>query len=320
VQVDFNSLSPQASEKRRLRDDANYIGIMMLALEGAMYLLGYLFRIVVDRFSMSMSAFLLAYAVVYSLGMAMPAILLSVAAKRRHFPFSPSQPVMPTDAFLGILSAIGICMLANIVVNYILLLFESVGVPEPQMPDYLQPTVLSLLLNVFVFAVLPALLEEMVFRGYVLRALRPYGDWMAVIASSMLFALMHGNIAQIPFAMIVGLALGWLYVMTNNIWIPVAVHFANNAFSLLIQYCSLGLDEASRGVVNAFSIFALIAIGAISLAVLIVRQSALLRRLPKLSSLSGGARAGVLATSPLFLACVLMFVLLTIADVLRSMG
>lgn len=48
----------------------------------------------------------------------------------------------------------------------------------------------------------------MLFRGYFLRLLRPYGTWFAVIVTAILFALMHGNILQIPFAFLVGLACG----------------------------------------------------------------------------------------------------------------
>ncbi len=318
MQSFFDPLSPPTFEKRRLRDDATYIGVMMLALEGAMFALGILLQYIVRLFPMNQQTFLLVYAAIYAAGMALPAVVISLITRRRHFPLSPSKGMNPFDAFFGILAAVGVCMAANIVVNYIVLFLESVGVPEPEMPDYLQPTLPSLLLNLFVFAVLPALLEELVFRGYVLRALRPYGDWFAVAVSALLFGLMHGNIVQIPFALIVGIALGWLYVMTDNIWIPVAVHFINNGFSFLLQYCTIGMDDTRLGMINAFAIFALIVIGALSLAVLFARRSALLRRLPQKSSLSIGTRIGALSSSPLFLICLVAFVLLTVMDVLGS--
>ena len=320
MQSYFDPLSPQTFEKRRLRDDATYIGVMMLALEGTTLVLGILLQFIVRIFPTDQQTFLLVYAAIYAAGMALPAVAVSLVTRRRHFPLSLSRSIRPSDAFFGILAAVGICMIANIAVNYIVLFFESVGVPEPEMPDYLQPTIPSLLLNLFVFAVLPALLEELVFRGYVLHALRPYGDWFAVTVSALLFGLMHGNIVQIPFALIVGIALGWLYVMTDNIWIPIAVHFINNGFSFLLQYCTIGMDDEKLGMINAFAIFALIAIGALSLMVLFARRSALLRRLPKKSSLSIGERMSALLSTPLFLVCLAAFVLLTVMDVLGSMG
>lgn len=315
---DFYPSPIQNPEKHQLRDNANYIGLMMLVMEGSFFLLGNVLNLLASVVTLDLTIYLFVYSAAYSIAMALSAILVSVLSGRRHFPLSPSRSVRPADAFFGILAAIGICMAANIAVNFILLFFESFGVPEPEMPDYLQPTVQSLLLNLFVFAVLPALLEELVFRGYVLRALRPHGDWFAVIVSSVMFGLMHGNIAQIPFALIVGVALGWLYIMTDNIWVPVAVHFANNTFSFLLQYCTLGMDEAKLEMVNAFAIFSLIAIGALSLAVLIARRSALFRRLSCRSSLMTGDRLKTLLGAPLFLISVLVFILLTIVDVVGS--
>ena len=52
------------------------------------------------------------------------------------------------------------------------------------------------------------LIEEFIFRGAVLKTLEPFGKWFALLASSLAFALMHGNFAQIPFAMSAGLILG----------------------------------------------------------------------------------------------------------------
>lgn len=49
------------------------------------------------------------------------------------------------------------------------------------------------------------LIEEFIFRGAVLKTLEPFGKWFALLASSLAFALMHGNFAQIPFAMAAGL-------------------------------------------------------------------------------------------------------------------
>ena len=320
MQFGFHTDSPQKAERTRLRSDANYIGVMMLATECTMFALGYLLRFLVGLLPLTLERFLCLYALIYAVGMALPAIVVSLFYKRRHFPLSPAKAVAPMDAFFGILAAVGICMAANIAVNILLTFFESVGVPEPQMPSYLQQTIPSLLLNLFVFAVLPALLEELVFRGYVLRTLRVYGDWFAVMVSSLLFGLMHGNISQIPFAFIVGLALGWLYVMTDNIWVPVAVHFANNAFSLVQQYCSMGMGDNARGILSVFSIMSLITIGLISLGFLIARRSKLFRRLPRRGTLGTFGKIGTLVTSPLFLLGIALFVYQTLLSVLESMG
>ncbi len=307
-----NQVSPQALQKRRLREDAAYIGMVLLAVEGVFLLLGNVLSWLVQVVPMDKTTYLVWYAAVYSAGMLVPAVLVSVVAGRRWFPLSPCRRTNAPDAFWGILVSVGVCMLANIVASFVVALFETVGVERPEMPDFLEPNVTSLLLNLVVFAVLPALLEEAVFRGYVLRALRPHGDWFAVSVSAVLFGWMHGNVEQIPFALVVGFALGWLYIMTDNIWLPVAVHFANNAFSFVLQYFSFGMDETQQGLFYTVSLLLLVVLGLAGLAALLMRRSMLLRRLPRHSALTVGERLGALATSPLFLVCVAVYSIVTV--------
>lgn len=80
--------------------------------------------------------------------------------------------------------------------------------------------------------------EEMVFRGAILRSflggkLKP---WIAIVISSALFAVAHGNFSQMPHAFICGLFLGWMYVRTGSILPGVAFHWANNTicYALLV--------------------------------------------------------------------------------------
>ncbi len=299
-------------QKRCLRDDAAYIGIMLLAVEGAFTFLGGLLNLLISVVSMDMTTYLLCYAIVYSIGLAVPAVLVSRLVGHRYCPLTPCNRLNALDAFLGILAAVGGCMVANIVSSYVASFLESLGAERPDMPDFLQPTILSLLLNVVVFAVLPALLEELVFRGYVLRTLRAYGDWFAVAVSSVLFGLMHGNIEQIPFALVVGFALGWLYIMTDNIWLPIAVHFANNAFAYALDFASLGMDDAQRNIYYTITLMMLLVVGLGCFAVLVARRSTLLRRLPRRCALSVGARVGGVLSSPMFVVCLVVYGIVTV--------
>ncbi len=304
--------SRQVEEQRCLRGDASYVGNILLLVEGvslfAGVLLGWLSRLL----SLDGVSYLVTYAAFYTFSMVVPAVLVSLVSGRRHFPLSPAHRTNFGDVFLGVLAAIGVCMLANIAASIFVTIFESVGAQTPDFPDYLEPTVSSLAWNIFVFAVLPALCEELVFRGYILRTLRRYGDWFAVMVSALVFGLMHGNLAQIPFAIITGIALGWLYIMTENIWLAVSVHFINNALSYFLQYLGLGMDETNQGLYTTVVIFALSVIGLIAFAVLLARGSALLRRLPRKSRLSVGNRIGSLLTSLQFILAIALYVSLTV--------
>lgn len=69
--------------------------------------------------------------------------------------------------------------------------------------------------------------EEIVFRGVILRGLEPYGKRFAVVASAVLFGLFHGNLVQSPYAFAVGLVLGYT-AMEYSIGWAMVLHMVNN--------------------------------------------------------------------------------------------
>lgn len=82
-----------------------------------------------------------------------------------------------------------------------------------------------------VVALLPPVVEEMVFRGCVLKSLlqwRPQRKWLMIALSALIFALIHMNPAQLPHTFLIGLLLGWMYMRTGSIVPGIAYHWANN--------------------------------------------------------------------------------------------
>ena len=314
-------------ERGRLRNDASYVGALSLAL---IFVMQYAFSFIVTLLikfgaipaenlkepylGLGNTMYMCLYMAVYICSLLWPAVIVSFCFKKRFSPFTPAKPVPFGIAFFGVLSAIGLCMLSNIINSYILYFFTEMGWNVPEAPQTMVATPTSLALNLFTMAVLPALLEEMIYRGYILRSLRPYGNLFAVLISSLLFSLMHGNLRQIPFAFIVGLVLGALYVCTNNIWLPIAVHFANNAISVLMEYFAFSLPVEYQGVFYALIIYGLIVVGIVCSIVLLASYRKQLRVRRVGSSLRFLDRWGALFSSPLFVTAVLMYVMLLIME------
>ena len=320
--------TPQQQERRWLRRKGNFAGALMLANTAGLLLTFNVLAIlllltgVLDRSQLSQPllgmdkmSYLLLYAGVYSFAMLVPAVVVALCGKRRYFPLSPARRVNGLDAFLAVIACVGVCMLANIIGAYVTAFLEQFGASAPETPDMLEPTPAGLALYVAVFAVLPALLEESVMRGYLLRELRSFGDGAAVFMSALFFGMMHGNIRQIPFAFIVGVALGWLYVASDNIWLSVAVHFCNNAVSALIEYLGDGMGDAAYTAFNLIIIGALIVLGLVALLVLLCRRSELLKPRPQLrSALSTEQRWGAMFTSPVLLVALLVLLLQAVKE------
>lgn len=79
----------------------------------------------------------------------------------------------------------------------------------------------------------PAVTEELVYRGCVMGRLRKFGDGFALLTSALLFGMMHGNFMQAPFAFVVGLAVGWSVIYTNSIFPAMIIHGLNNFMSVI---------------------------------------------------------------------------------------
>lgn len=80
----------------------------------------------------------------------------------------------------------------------------------------------------FIYSALGApIIEELMFRGVVMRQLRPAGKNFSIVASAVLFGLFHGNLIQIPFAILVGLVLGYVATEYSLGW-AILLHMFNN--------------------------------------------------------------------------------------------
>jgi membrane protease YdiL (CAAX protease family) len=115
-------------------------------------------------------------------------------------------------------------------------------------------------------------MEELIFRKVLFERLRPYGNGFAVIATAVLFGLYHGNLEQIPYAVLAGLFLGTIMAITGDIRITMMFHFVNNLISAL-PIVSLNLCGGMiGGGINHFLSVAPPVIGFIILIVHIIRN------------------------------------------------
>lgn len=191
----------------------------------------------------------------------------------------PKGEVVP-----AVFAGIGFCVLANLVTGYLTQFIMDLGV-ELSSPELPMPSgVLGVTASFFRVVVVAALTEEICFRGVVMGHLRRYGDFFAVAMASVVFALMHCNLIQAPFALIVGFALGYLCIRTGSLWTAVAVHALNNTISLVFSYLLERYDETAVNLAYTVLIDALMAAGAICLCVLLFRR----RKRPALSRTTRG--------------------------------
>ena len=115
---------------------------------------------------------------------------------------------------------------------------ELAGLPD-NMKDVFEQMMNSPL-GIISIVVMAPLVEELLFRGaiqgHLMRKWKmPY---LGIVVSSLIFGVVHGNPAQIPFAFVVGMALGWMYYLTGSLIPGMLMHFINNGSSVLLYVLS----------------------------------------------------------------------------------
>jgi uncharacterized protein len=96
----------------------------------------------------------------------------------------------------------------------------------------------TFLLAVLVVAVIPAVGEELLFRGLLQNILRRLAGnaHVAVWLAALMFGMLHFQFYGMLPRVLLGALFGYLYLWSGNLWVPVLAHFVNNGLSLLFLY------------------------------------------------------------------------------------
>ncbi|MCL2414071.1 MAG: CPBP family intramembrane metalloprotease [Bacteroidales bacterium] len=99
-------------------------------------------------------------------------------------------------------------------------------------------TLNDLLIALFVMAVLPAICEEVFFRGVVLNNLvkRTGNIHLAVWLSAIVFSAVHFEVLGFLSRVVLGAALGYSFVLTKSLWVPIILHFLNNGIIVFAYF------------------------------------------------------------------------------------
>jgi uncharacterized protein len=99
-------------------------------------------------------------------------------------------------------------------------------------------TIGGLMFNLFMIALLPALGEELMFRGVLQRL---FNDWtknihLSIFLAALVFGLFHLQFYGLLPRVFLGMVLGYLFYWTGSLWVPIFVHFMNNASAVIAAY------------------------------------------------------------------------------------
>lgn len=262
---------PTVTERKDVRKTANRIGLSLLITEiiTSFWLVAYLW--VTGRFgiaketaiSVIRTPFMLQILqiVLSSVAFLIPAVVIFKAWGKRISDIVVLSAPKKGTVLPMFLFGTAFCMFANLSTAVLQQFFKNFGidyhVPESENPTGLIGICLVLLSNCF----FPAFVEEFIFRGIVLGSLKRYGEGFAVLTSSILFGLFHGNFEQIPFAFLVGLGLGFVTVQTGSIWVGMGVHAANNFIAVLFSYFLKDIPNEAANLIYVLLLIVILVLG-----------------------------------------------------------
>jgi len=138
---------------------------------------------------------------------------------------------LPKKPILFVLGALGCGFTVNFIAAIIFPSLNDFGEPT----EIVAKTPIEIILCFFMYAIIPAILEEWAFRGVILKHLLPYGKWGAIIISALLFGLGHLHPKSIINGITFGLIFGLCYEYTGSLKFSILIHFINNFISCIVS-------------------------------------------------------------------------------------
>ncbi|MBM7582510.1 membrane protease YdiL (CAAX protease family) [Caldicoprobacter guelmensis] len=134
-----------------------------------------------------------------------------------------------------LLLVLGMAVFGYAIVGFINMVWYSIlsriGNPvEPVLPPI--RTSRQYIMAIIAMALTPALVEEFLFRGVILRGYERFGIWTAMVVSGVLFGVLHLNLVNLPAIIFLGVMISYVVIRTNSLFAGMFYHFVQNFLSI----------------------------------------------------------------------------------------
>lgn len=257
----------------------NYIGASMLLFYTIFMVREYVCAFAQNIFTSSISvkageiAYSLVGAAMYMLAFILPIFLYKLISSRILFKRSIYlEPKFNKYLWLIIPAALGANLVLALINSLVMLPFNYEVIYELMTPEYPDGYYFyHLVLDIISTAIVPAVSEELLFRGLILAALLPYGKKTAVFGSAIMFAIMHQNFAQTIYTFGMGIVLALIVIETKSIWGAMLLHFLNNLFSVASTSLTYIYPPTKAEFISNIMVLTVFVVGAVCLCVLICK-------------------------------------------------
>jgi len=129
----------------------------------------------------------------------------------------------------------------------------------------------GLLFNLVVIALIPAIGEELTFRGVLQQSLtRKMNPHVAIILSAAIFSFIHFQFYGFLPRMFLGLLMGYMFYITNSLWTSMLMHFLNNGAAVVLYYLSnKGVIEDAEHFGETANVWIIVASAAVTIGLIV---------------------------------------------------
>lgn len=151
--------------------------------------------------------------------------------------------------------------ISTVIIAFITAAFASNGVVIPSVDFGLdKPTFLAGFSTFLYVVVLAPIIEEVVYRGFVLKLISPYGKTASIFISAFIFGFMHGNLSQFAGAFVSGLVYATVAVCSGSIVPTIIMHMINNCLNF-ISTCANDYDSEICAVIYSTLFVTILLVG-----------------------------------------------------------
>lgn len=207
--------------------------------------------------------------------------LAIVCAGKKQFKLKKAfgkSSLAPSSVAIAVIGAIGIQSFSVLTQTLVTFITGITGYGEQLQAalGFTDSTFLNIILFLYMVIAGP-ILEELLFRGAALNLLAPVDRKFALIASSLIFGLMHCNFNQMFNGFLLGLILGYIALKSGSVIPSVIMHMILNLNAFIIGFIfenklpqTIGIEAAAQGELIAFGAEAVI--GIIALVILLKKH------------------------------------------------
>lgn len=244
-----NSIFLKSGRKKSMRQTFSHIGASLALYEIFValliliisFVLTYFFKLTFEGEAAIALNWLLTFLCQHVMGFLFLVFLMNL---KKPLPIErKKKKISLKEAIIIGLMSLGVMHIGSMISNIFSVFFEKATNSELVNSVSQMISQTNVFITIAVVVIIGPIIEEIVYRKMVLDRIRIYGEKYAVIFSSILFALAHGNFFQVFYSFGLGCIFGYLYIKTNNIKITIALHIFLNFCGTIIPTIMFSIPD-----------------------------------------------------------------------------